>query len=276
VVDENDERWLVQKDKLDYGPYSLAEIRRRIENAEFLGDHFIVDQHTGMRRRIRDLPALRDFVREGEVRREQLRREAADREHKKQERRRLATLILLIVAVLGLGGGTVGYVLVYRKTPMTTTQIDISDKGDGLDRDLQQLIAGLQVSSSVEEGKRAKRRHSRLAKKSAAQGPDVIDLGDASKDGDDEQLSPDEINSVMRNNFRSLAGCMLDARRRNPGLTKVVIDFDVHGDGNARNIRVNGSSEDPLATCIINKMSSFRFPRYTGPKTRARWDMRMQ
>jgi hypothetical protein len=277
LVDENDERWLVQKDRLDFGPYSLIEVRRRIENAEFLGDHFIVDQQTGMRRRIRDLPALRDFVREGEVRREQIRREAADTVHKKQERRRLGMLALIVVGVLALGGGAVTYVVVYRQTPVNTTQIVIQDKGAGLDRDMQNLIAGIQISSSIEEGKKKRRGGGRRVggRTGGAEGPDVINLGDVSKDGGDEQASPEDINNTMRSNFRSLAACMLDARRRDPGLRKVDIAFNVHGDGQARNIRVNGSSGDALTSCIAGRMSGFRFPRYTGPPTRARWDMRM-
>jgi hypothetical protein len=277
MVDENDERWLVQKDRLDFGPYSLIEVRRRIENAEFLGDHFIVDQQTGMRRRIRDLPALRDFVREGEVRREQIRREAADTVHKKQERRRLGLMALIVVGVLALGGGAVTYVVVYRQTPVNTTEIKIVDKGEGLDRDMQTLLAGIQISSSVEEGKKKRRGGGRRVGRGggAAEGPDVINLGDVSKDGGDEQASPEDINNTMRSNFRSLAACMLDARRRDPGLRKVDIAFDVHGDGSARNIRVNGSSGDALTGCVAGRMAGFRFPRYTGPKTRARWDMRM-
>jgi eukaryotic-like serine/threonine-protein kinase len=279
LVDENDERWLVQKDRLDFGPYSLIEVRRRIENAEFLGDHFIVDQQTGMRRRIRDLPALRDFVREGEVRREQIRREAADTVHKNQERRRFGMLALIVVGVLALGGGGVTYVVVYRQTPVNTTEIKIVDKGEGLDRDMQTLLAGIQISSSIEEGKKKRRgggrRGGRGAGGGGAEGPDVINLGDVSKDGGDEQASPEDINNTMRSNFRSLAACMLDARRRDAGLRKVDIAFDVHGDGSARNIRVNGSSGDALTGCISGRMAGFRFPRYTGPKTRARWDMRM-
>jgi eukaryotic-like serine/threonine-protein kinase len=278
MVDEKDERWLVQKDRLDFGPYSLIEVRRRIENAEFLGDHFIVDQQTGMRRRIRDLPILRDFVREGEVRREQIRREAADTVHKKQERRRLGMLALIVVGVLALGGGGVTYVMVYRQTPVNTTQITIADKGEGMDRDMKDLLAGIQISSSIEEGKKKRRGGGRRGGRGGgggAEGPDVINLGDVSKDGGDEQASPEDINNTMRSNFRSLAACMLEARRRDPGLRKVDIAFDVHGDGQARNVRVNGSSGDALTSCVSGRMSGFRFPRYTGPKTRARWDMRM-
>jgi hypothetical protein len=116
----------------------------------------------------------------------------------------------------------------------------------------------------------------RGAGRPGAEGPDVTYLGDVTKEGGDEQISADEINGVMRSNFRGLAACMLDARRRDPGLHKVVISFDVHGDGHARNVRVNGSSGDALTACISGRMSGFRFPRYTGPKTKARWDMRMQ
>jgi hypothetical protein len=80
----------------------------------------------------------------------------------------------------------------------------------------------------------------------------------------------------MRANFRSLAGCVLEERRRDPGLTKVVIAFDVHGNGRAQNVRVNGSPGGALASCIAGRMAGFAFQRYEGPKTRARWDMSLR
>ncbi|HEY3355499.1 MAG TPA: protein kinase [Polyangia bacterium] len=278
-VDEDQERWLIQKDRLDFGPYSLKEVRRRIEAAEILGEHFIVDQETGQRRRIRDLPLLRDFVREGEVRREQIRREQADKVHHSQERRRFGLVALVFSAIVLVAGGIVTYVFVYRQTPVTTTTIVIKDKDAG-DADLAKLLAGIQISSTVEErkgktGRRGGRRG--VARGGGAEGPDVQTM-DFSKDsgGSDEQIGADEINAVMRSNFRGLAACMLDARRRDPGLSKVVIAFDVHGNGSAQNVRVNGSSGDALTSCVAGKMSRFSFPRFNGPKTRAKWDMRMQ
>jgi serine/threonine-protein kinase len=276
-VDEDQERWLIQKDRLDFGPYSLKEVRRRIEAAEILGEHFIVDQETGQRRRIRDLPLLADFVREGEVRREQLRREQADQVHRKQERRRFGLVALVFTAIVLVVGGVVTYVVVYRQTPVTTTQITIAAK-EGDDRDLAKLLAGIQISSSVETKKKTRRAGRRgVAGRGGAEGADVETL-DFSKDSDgpNEQIGADEINAVMRSNFRSLAGCMLEARRRDPGLTKVVIAFDVHGNGAAQNVRVNGSSGDALTSCVAGRMARFSFPRFNGPKARARWDMRIQ
>jgi hypothetical protein len=53
---ENDERWLIQKDKLDYGPFSLAQVMAQIEKGIFKAEHFIVDVESGERKKIKDHP----------------------------------------------------------------------------------------------------------------------------------------------------------------------------------------------------------------------------
>jgi serine/threonine-protein kinase len=39
AADDTQERWLIQKDKLDFGPFSLAQIRAQIERGEIVGEH---------------------------------------------------------------------------------------------------------------------------------------------------------------------------------------------------------------------------------------------
>jgi hypothetical protein len=51
AIDDAQERWLIQKDRLDFGPFSLAQIRAQIQRGEIIGEHMIVDSDTGARRR---------------------------------------------------------------------------------------------------------------------------------------------------------------------------------------------------------------------------------
>ena len=62
VGDENQERWLVQKDKLDFGPFSLAQIRAQIERGEIISEHLIVDTDSGERWKVKEFPGLGEFT----------------------------------------------------------------------------------------------------------------------------------------------------------------------------------------------------------------------
>src|SRR5207253_1529974 len=43
AVDEAHERWLIQKDKLDFGPFKIGDVKSQIESGQIRGDHTIVD-----------------------------------------------------------------------------------------------------------------------------------------------------------------------------------------------------------------------------------------
>ena len=51
AIDEAQERWLIQKDKPDFGPFSLAQIRAQIERGEIVGEHAISSTATPARAR---------------------------------------------------------------------------------------------------------------------------------------------------------------------------------------------------------------------------------
>ena len=58
-IDDAQERWLIQKDRLDFGPFSLAQIRAQIQRGEIVGEHMIVDSDTGARKKVKDFAPLR-------------------------------------------------------------------------------------------------------------------------------------------------------------------------------------------------------------------------
>ena len=53
---ESEERWLVQKDRLDFGPFSLTQIKAQIQKGEIAGEHMIVDSDSGARKKVKDFP----------------------------------------------------------------------------------------------------------------------------------------------------------------------------------------------------------------------------
>src|SRR5205807_2613756 len=85
---DSDERWLIQKDRLDYGPFSLAQVMAQIERGAFGAEHLIVDIDSGERQKIKDHPHLGQFALDAERRLEAARRARAEDAHVTDERKK--------------------------------------------------------------------------------------------------------------------------------------------------------------------------------------------
>src|SRR5262249_16244101 len=73
-VDHHEARWLVHKDKLDYGPYTLAELKEKIERDEVVPGDIVIDQELGTRAEAEAHPLLHDLVHHHATKRDDARR----------------------------------------------------------------------------------------------------------------------------------------------------------------------------------------------------------
>src|SRR5205814_1520672 len=96
-----------------------------------------------------------------------------------------------------------------------------------------------------------------------------------SQGGGEEILDEGRIQSVMGANYRKLVPCLMEERRRNPGLSDIDLEFAVLGSGRVSAVRVNGQRNGALPSCVLGRMQSFSFPKYNGSKTIASWSMSM-
>ena len=106
AVAQNDEKYLISKGKLDYGPFTLTTIIDDINSNQVLPGHVIIDKDTGGRVNVEEHPLLAELVDEAKQRRDDQRRAHAEVTHSEQEKRRgFALYAFIVAAVLGLGGG---------------------------------------------------------------------------------------------------------------------------------------------------------------------------
>ena len=99
------ERWLIQKDKLDFGPFAMEEVRSQIEQGKILGEHVIIDTENGQRQHVRDHPQLRQLVLEAEARLDEEARLSKEANERSKFRGRMVTIFALVGVVLLAGGG---------------------------------------------------------------------------------------------------------------------------------------------------------------------------
>jgi len=263
---QTDERWLVQKERLDYGPFSLSHIMAQIERGEFSPDHFVVDVDSGERIRIKEHPLLGEFSVEAARKLEAVRRVQSDHQLERIERKKgRATVFIIGAAVVAIGAG-LGIYLKNRKAVVDEVLSSRTDEGD--------------IDAFIKRFKLDVPKRKATARRGSSRGADdfsgVTNLGDVTQGGADEILSDSKIQQVMMNNYRKLVPCIIDERRRNSGLSTIELEFVVLGAGRVPAVRVNGQQKGPFPACVLGKMQSFAFPPYNGKKTIASWSMSMR
>jgi serine/threonine-protein kinase len=268
AADDNQERWLIQKDKLDFGPFSLAQIRAQIERGEIMGEHMIVDGDTGARKKVKDFPALKEFTKVAERKLEQVRRAKAEHSHEKTEKKKsMATMLIVGVALAAVGGGLALY-LMTRKAADTGTLSTREEEAE--------------VDAFIKESK-IEFKSATVAKRGSHHGGggdadfnNDMNLGDVTKGGGMETLDDGAIQRVMMANYRGLIPCIMAEKKHNPGLSNIDLEFVVKGTGKVSAVRVNGQRGGSLPSCVLGRMQSFKFPSFNGAKTIASWSMSMR
>jgi serine/threonine protein kinase len=270
-LSQEDARWLVQKDKLDFGPFSLQQIKAQLEKGQFRGDNLIVDMDSGARQKIIDHPQLGDFARHSERRLEQARRVQAEHAHENVERKKSrVTFFVLGGAVIALLGG-LGLYLANREA---AKQGELATRvGEG---DVDAFLKGVKVDFPTNKRPTTRRISRGAGGKSDDPFSTVTNLGDVSQGGGEEILSDSAIQNVMMGNYRKLVPCIMDERRRNSGLSEMDLEFLVTGAGKVAAVKVNGQQKGPFPSCVLNRMGSFPFPKYNGSRTIASWSMSMR
>jgi len=284
--EDDHEQWLVQKDRLDFGPFSLAELKRQLHQGQFNGDDTVKDQETGKSSRIRNLPPLREFI--VLLERDKAAKEVEQNEMKKWEsekRRRTMTVtfVALSLLVLGIGGAVAAYFLT--REPETREKIIYRDRTDEA---LAKLIASMEITFKTQERKKPKKKRKRRRKRPRktgdpaakagynAEGQEVTYLGDATEEGGDARLSEDVVQRVMQQNFRKLVPCVYGELKRSGNVKRVDIDFGIRGTGRVSAAKVNGKTSGPFHACIVGKMKLIKFPEFAGSLTPASFYMTLK
>jgi hypothetical protein len=281
-TDDSTERWLIQKDKLDFGPFNLADVRSQVEGGKILGDHTIIDTETGERRKVKDHPQLREMVMQAETRMAEHHRQQMEDQEKRSHRGKITSLLAVAVfAVIGIGVGIFFYSkkATDAEAKRKTQETELLAAQVKSEQQLAQFLSGVEINMKVDPpaAKPAGPKKSRSRKGgSNNQYSDVTNLGDASDGGGEESLDQSVVQGVMKSNFKVLVGCILEERRRNPSMHNVDMDFIIKGTGNVSGVKVNGSTESAFAHCMLGKMQTVSFPKFNGAKTHASFSLSMK
>jgi hypothetical protein len=273
AIDEAQERWLIQKDKLDFGPFSLAQVRAQISRGEILGEHMIVDSDTGARKKVKDFAPLREFTKTSERHREQNRRAAADQKLERADGKKRTVTFFFTMIFLAAAVGGVFFFVWTRKTDQGPKLAARSEDAE-VDAFLKDVKLSFQSAHAQKRGSGGHHASSGNKAEDAEFNNDA-NFGDASKyaSAGDETLDDGVIEETMMHHYRGLVPCLMAERKHNPGLTEMSLDFVVRGTGKVSAVKVNGQ-KGAFASCVLSRMPMF--PKFNGVKTIASWSMSMR
>jgi hypothetical protein len=272
AADDTQERWLIQKDKLDFGPFSLAQIRAQIERGEIAGEHMIVDSDTGARKKVKDFPALKEFTKVAERRLEQMRRAKAEHSHEATEKKKSVATVFIVGVVLAVVGGGMALYLMTRKAA-DGGQLASREEEAEVDSFLKDVKLDFQTAH-VAKRSSGGGHHASSGGGAGDEFNNDMNMGDVTAaGGGDETLDDNVIQRVMMGNYRSLIPCLMAEKHKNPGLSEMSLDFVVRGTGKVSAVKVNGQRGGGFSSCVLGRMQSFNFPKFHGSKTIASWSM---
>jgi len=267
---DTQERWLISKGKLDYGPFNARQMADQISTNSILPGNIIIDTDSGARKKAEDHPLFGELVEAAKMRRDEQRRTQAEVQHAVSEKRRGAALYIFIgLGVAALGGGV--YFLV---TKLSASKKD--DSGAIVSLEGGTLQAKISFPSKEEQKRRAKasRGHGKSGGVDGQAGgwDDSLNLDMSPDDEDDEggsgRLSDSDVNPVIAKHGGALGGCLTKTGTHNAN-----IEFMVKPTGKVYQVRVNGQTGSEVSNCVRSVMFRMQFPTFNGVRSKHYFDM---
>jgi hypothetical protein len=262
------EKWLVQKGRLDYGPFSLADIVQQIKAHQIVAGNVMMDKDSGGRFNVEEHPILGPMVEEARFAKDTARRAEAEERHQSSSKKRGAAVYgAIALGVIGLGVGTVMLVKKLGSDEGKTANGVEAVGGGKLDIKVNMPKEPPKVAHKGGGGHHGGGGGGHNPGNSS----DTLSF-DMSGDDDDDSGSPLDMGTVY-NVYSRRAGDLVGCAQRN-GVSDAAIAISIDGkSGRVTSVKVNGGTSGSLYSCLSGVLRSLQFPTTTAPRTRAEFTL---
>jgi hypothetical protein len=257
------EKWLISRNRMDYGPFSLADVIAQIERGEIVAGHIIQDKDSGARNDVGGHPLLGPIVEAARQHHDDQRRAQAEVKEQSRDKKRGA----LLYAMIGIGvvGAAAAAVLILRS---------VAHDDGGQRVAAVSALDGASLKVKVSEPKKpapvAHRSGKRAGGAAASSGENLaLDLSDDSDET--ETLDLHTIYGVYSRYGGKLGGCMQSTGERAASIG-IIIDGP---SGRVTWVKVNDKQAGGLYSCLGGVLRGMQFPKIHGPRTRAEFEIAM-
>lgn len=270
------ERWMVQKDKFDHGPFTDRELVQMILLGEVLGSHQLLNMDTGVRKKVRAWGDFDPYLERYRLKKKAQEEQAAlERTKKAETRGTIGSWLIasIVVGVIFLGAGVYFLQRSIREEKVYSPEgmLAAFDSGE------IKLKSGANLINYVGKKGKGKRRRGGKGGGGAGGGMFVdgmsyedamnmgVELGSIGDNAGQKQLTPETITHIMDRNVRKFLPCMAGET-----VKKVEMNIAIAGDGRVMGVSV-AQGGPKLQKCVTSKVRSIKFPTSPAPRTAASW-----
>jgi hypothetical protein len=262
------EKWLIGKNRMDYGPFSLAEVIAQIERGEIVAGNQIQDKDSGARVNVEGHPLLGPIVDATRQKHDDQRRAQAEVKEQSRDKKRGAMLYGLI------GAGVLAAAVAVYLILSLVGRDDGGQKVAGVS-----ALDGASLKVKVSEPKKPVATHRRAGGKRTATGGGAAPGNgnqnlslDMSDDSDEtETLEMGAVYGVYSRYGRGLGGCLSSSGEHSAAIG-IIIDGP---SGRVTWVKVNDAQAGGLYSCLSGVLRGMQFPKIHGPRTRAEFEISM-
>jgi hypothetical protein len=258
------EKWLISKQRMDYGPFSLADVIAQIDQGDIVAGNVIQDKDSGARTDVADHPLLGPLVEQSRQRRDDARRAQAEVKEQSRDKKRGALLYGLI------GAGVLAAAAVVLIILRTVSHDDGGKKVAAVS-----ALDGASLKVKVSEPKKPPATHHKPSGKRTGAAPAnsgqnlTLDLSDDSDET--ETLDMGTVYGVYSRYGGRLGGCLQSTGEHDASIG-IIIDGPT---GRVTWVKVNDKQAGGLYSCLSGVLRGMQFPKIHGPRTRAEFDIGM-
>ena len=256
------EKWLISRNRMDYGPFSLADVIAQIERGEIIAGHIIQDKDSGARSDVGTHPLLGPIVETARQHHDDQRRAQAEVKEQSRDKKRGTLLYGMIGA--GVLAAAAAVYLILRSVS--------HDDGGGPRVAAVIALDGGSLKVKVSEPKKPPSPARRAAgKRSPANSGDNLAYDMADDSDETETLDMHTIYGVYSRYGGRLGGC-LQSTGEHAASIGIIIDGPT---GRVTWVRVNDKQAGGLYGCLGGVLRGMQFPKIHGPRTRAEFEIAM-
>jgi len=286
------ERWMLQKDKLDHGPFRDRELAEMILKGAALADHNVTNLETGVRCKLKQIDPFKPFLDKYKVRKKQEEEQAALKHSVRVERMGFAAKVAIAAGIaVAVAGAAVGlYYGLRTASGGRATMAEDQKVASGGPREVtgvqaKMTEASLEPQPPPTEDAKKKRRSGggrRSGGRSGGGGSSGLQSWDSAwnQGGDLDLAAGDsapvltarEINAKMRAKQSALFSCVRQEMSRNPGMpSQVNIEMLIRGH---EVVAAQTPGQSPsFESCIQRVLASVRFDAQAYGQMRSAFSM---
>lgn len=283
-IEEDQERWLVRTDGVDYGPYNAIDVRKKLEAEEINEYTVVTDSVSGEIYDLIDVPYFTDYVidyiprrKQKHLEAEQRRQELVDEVKKRSVRASFSVAFGAIgLALLGLAALHITGVLPFKDVMETVRPTPQEFPIEQVVRtyrfhfevpepEYQAITADQTLVASLFEKK------SSGSSRSGSSSRDRFDTGDEEYTLDFDgskpasKLSQEEVNSTINRYASRIGSCFQDEMRENANFKGATLKFSINPNGKTFSVRASsegGKLSRTAEGCLVRAVRSMRFPQF--------------